>query len=386
MIKNLLLSALCSIVVLSFSYVLTNTSFPLPDEMQVLQWFDKGRSIGGLNHDNVPDSILMVNVCYDKQLVDYSENGMRVGKYVITDRQKLLQLLTLAHQANNYRYIMLDVVFEQGMQTPYDSALFNLISRMPRLVVANHRDVTLQDSVLLKKAANADYTTTWEETNFTRFQFLNRRGMESLPLYMFHELTGKTIVRCGPFYSCDGSLCHGAITLQHSVRVTSPYVDTEERLHDKNYVYLGAELLDDELINPVAEQIDGKIVVVGDFLNDRHETYMGLQPGPVICLNAYIALCLGQHYVNGYFLTFVFLLYALIAYLRLRGFEPNLPWLWMKILFYILSVPLILLVVAVLVYWLFGIVYNIFIPTFVYWVADGANKLYVKYKEAKLKQ
>jgi hypothetical protein len=383
MIRNLLLSVLCSILVLLFSYVLTNTSFPLPDEMRVLQWFDKGRSISGLNHDNVPDSILMVNVCFDKQLVDYSENGMRVGSYVVTDRQKLLQFLTLAHQANNYRYIMFDVVFEQGMQTPYDKELFNLISRMPRIVVANHKDVVLQDSILLKKAANADYTTTWEETNFTRFQFLNRMGEESIPLYMFRELTGKTITRYGPFYFCGGLPCHGAITLQHSVRVSGSYVDNGERFRTKNYVYLGAELLDDNLINPVADQIDGKIVVVGDFQNDRHETYMGPQPGAVICTNAYIALCQGQHYVNWWFFLFTFLLYVLIAYLRLQGFEPNLPSPWLRVLFYLFSVPILLLIIAVLVYWWFGIVYNLFIPTFVYWALDGISNMYIKFKGTK---
>ena len=105
-----------SILILIFSYLLGNTSFPLPNEIELFQKINGLNAFLGVKKGNMPDSILFINVCYDKELVDYEENGIPVGKYVITDREKLLRLLTQAKEANNYRYIFLDVIFEEGIK------------------------------------------------------------------------------------------------------------------------------------------------------------------------------------------------------------------------------------------------------------------------------
>ena len=68
-------------------------------------------------------------------LVEYEEDGMPVGNMVITDREKLLKLLTIAKAANNYRYIFMDVNFEEGINSPSDSALFQTIKSMDRIVI-----------------------------------------------------------------------------------------------------------------------------------------------------------------------------------------------------------------------------------------------------------
>lgn len=374
-------SALTALVVLFVSYVIGNTSFPLPDEMEILQWFDKWHALRGDNSDNVPDSLLMVNVCYDKQLVGYEEDGMPVGHNVVTDREKLLRLLTIARQADNYRYLMLDVFFEEGLHTPVDSALFHLIATMPRTCVATHKDARLQDSVLNQKAANADYTITWKETNFSRFQFLQRDGHQTIPLRMYQEQTGKTIVRYGPFYFSDGRLCRNGLTLQMPIRMSGETTDEDALIRQKNYVYLGADLLDTDSIFPVAEQIRDRVVVVGDFLNDRHETYMGSQPGSVICLNAYNALQQGQHFVHWGFAFLLFLLYTAIAKVRLSGWSlvESIRWPVVRMLLSLVSVPALLLALAIVAYWC-GLVYNLYVPTLIYLIGDALANLYEKYK------
>ena len=382
--KKIVLSVVISMAVLVFSYILENTSFPLPDEMKVLKYVDKSRSLVGMNHHNVPDSFMMINVCFDKQLVDYEENGMPVGQYVITDRSKLLRFLRLAHEKDNYRYIMLDVIFEKGFQTPCDSALFSLIAAMPRIVVASHKDVILQDAMLFEKSGNADYTSTWEETDFTRYQFLHKGGVESISLRMYKELTGRNITRHGMFYTCDGRLCRNALTLKQPIRMSGSISYYNEEKIEKNYLYLGKDLLETDSIMPVSEQIEGKIIVVGDFMLDRHDTYLGVQAGSVICANAYNALCNGEHYINWYFIAFLFVLYAFIAYMRINNqhfFNENLH-IAIKIILSLFSVPALLIVVAVIAY-MCGIVYNLYIPTFVYWICDFISNIYNKCKTIK---
>ena len=118
---------LLSIGIIAASYFIGNSDIPMPDEMKVLRTFDRFMKFSGQYEDNLPDSILLVNVCYDKQLVDYAIHDIPVGQFVITDREKLLRFLTAACEADNYRYIMMDVFFEHNIESPQDSALLTAL-------------------------------------------------------------------------------------------------------------------------------------------------------------------------------------------------------------------------------------------------------------------
>ena len=229
----------------------------------------------------------------------------------------------------------------------------------------------MQDSILYAKAANADYNITHDETNFTRFQFLND-GVPSMPLKMYEAQTGNTIEKHGPFYTCDGHLCSSAITLKLPIKISGTYLEKGEgatNMRERSYLYLGADVLSVDSIVPVAEQIRDKIVVIGDFNNDVHRTYLGFQPGSVICLNAYYALQRGEHRVNYLFTLFLFFVYTGIAMLMLNGrsidsFFKN-PWLKAMASFFALTV--VFTIISMVVYALpVGIVYNPVMPTTIF--------------------
>ncbi len=388
---NFFSSILLSFFILIFSYLLGNTSFPLPDEIGLFQKINGWNSFWGIPKGNIPDSLLFVNVCYDKELVDYEENGMPVGKFVITDRQKLLDLLTKAKEANNYRYIFLDVIFEEGIETPVDSALFHTIASMDRIVIPVHENVELHDSILYPKAANADYTIAWEETNFARYQFLHRVG-ESVPLKMYTDklkLEGTGIHKHwgGLWYTDDGRLCRNGITLLMKVRMTGRLMDTEGQVRERNYIHLGADLLDMDSIISVKEQIDDKIIIVGDFKNDVHDTYIGPQPGSAICINAYIALMNGDHLISYWAIFLLFCLYFVIGYIALnkqlfgqmvlRIMPPKIrTWSstvsdilnkrkWIRVLLSFLSITLFFSFIAFIAY-LNDVAFNVWLPSLVY--------------------
>ena len=223
-VKRLTLAVLLSIVVILTSYFVGNTSYPMAGEKAALVKLNNWKSYLNLTHDSVPDDVLLLNVSYDKTMTPYQEEGLELGQIPITDRRKLLDFLTKARQADNYKYIMMDVILERGIETESDSALFHTIASMPRIVIPVHSDVPLQDSILYAKAANADYNITHDETNFTRFQFLND-GVPSMPLKMYEAQTGNTIEKHGPFYTCDGHLCSSAITLKLPIKISGTYLE-----------------------------------------------------------------------------------------------------------------------------------------------------------------
>ena len=115
-----------SLFILIFSYLLGNTSFPLPDEIGLFQKVNGWNSFWGVQKGNVPDSLLFINVCYDKELADYEENGIPVGKFVITDRKKLLHLLTQP----NPDMLIIFAGYEKEMQTMLSTNI-GLAGRFP---------------------------------------------------------------------------------------------------------------------------------------------------------------------------------------------------------------------------------------------------------------
>ena len=114
--KTMRISVLVSIVIIIFSYMVANSAYPMAGEYTALKSIYDFKKFCGQQLDNVPDSILFINVCYDKQLVPYEEEGMPVGSIPITDREKLLQFLNKAKEADNYRYIFMDVLFDEEFE------------------------------------------------------------------------------------------------------------------------------------------------------------------------------------------------------------------------------------------------------------------------------
>lgn len=387
--KHVAGSAIVSLMILLMSYVICNTSIPLPDEMVVLQGWDKFKSINGFNKDSIPDDVLLVNVTYDKQLVDYKKDGIPLGQYAITDRKKLFDFLRLAQTANNYKYIMLDVIFEKGIESPYDSALFSQIASMERIVIPMHNDAPLQDTILYRKAANADYTVTWLDTDFARFKYL-WNDLPSMPLKMYQDLDGKTILRHGFLYTSNCWLCQNGITLQLPIRVFCD-TDTEEDKIRYNVLQLGADLLACDTITPIANEIKDRIVVIGDFYNDTHDTYVGPQPGSIICLNAYYALQRGDHILLGWlglrliFYIFVAIVYFVMVLLYLTGF--SLSSLTEKPLFRAIisfgSIGLLYWGMAIVGYIFFDTVYNLWIPITAFSVLSFIIYIHSLMKELK---
>ncbi|MBR2114903.1 MAG: CHASE2 domain-containing protein [Prevotella sp.] len=374
---KVVVSVAVSLLITSANYVAGNTSFPLPDEMKVLQSWDQLKKWINIDRDSIPDEVMLIDVSYDKQLADYIVNDIPVGQYAITNRQKLFDFLTAARQADNYKYIMLDVIFGRGIRSPQDSALFQLITSMKRIVIPVHQDEPLEDSILYRKAANADYTVTWEETNFARFQFIHD-GVPSMPLRMYQELNGDSIRQCGFLFFSQGWLCRNGITLKMPIRFTA---DTEEEGHLQkiNVLHLGCDVLALDSIVPISDEIKNKIVVIGNFSEDIHETYAGLMPGSIICLNAYYALLQGDHVLLGrysgvmLFYLFMVILYFFMSMAYLNGFslsdKTQNP--WGKLLLSLVSINVLFWIIAILAYILpLNIVYNVWIPILAFSLLD----------------
>ena len=260
-------------------------------EFSHIQWF--WEVLGGRTIDEELDSALFINVSYDKQLVEHRDTiGETLGMTDVTDRSKLLELLQKAEAADNYKYLILDVRFEDCNYQSSDDTIFNQIKKMKRVVVATHKDISTPEGFPSSKAALADYYSTITTTNFERYEYLHS-GQPSVPLYAFEEMTGKRMNQKLCFVTSDGKLC------QKSLFLKFPSVHFEKVMAngDQRYYELGRDILGD-LSEDFEDMSNNKVIVIGNFVEDLHDTYIGMKPGPYILYKALRALEKGDHYVN----------------------------------------------------------------------------------------
>ena len=270
--KVILKSLVTTFILLLFSYIVTNVGFELSGESDLIKKTNSVKSLFITDEGPVPDSILFVNICYEKELVDVNdEDGFLKGKIDITNRQSLSDFLELLSINSDYKYVLMDIFFEEGISSPADSALFARISKMDRIVIPKHRDATLAgDSTLESKSSFSDYTTTLLGNDFNKYELLDGED-KSMALTMYEDITGNTITKLGPFYFDGQSICNRTIFSRQMILFNSPY----DKNGEKNYYHLTTDLLQD----PEGAQalMKGKYIFVGDMeLDDIHDTAPGL--------------------------------------------------------------------------------------------------------------
>ncbi|MDR0505368.1 MAG: CHASE2 domain-containing protein [Dysgonamonadaceae bacterium] len=312
-LKRRLFSAAHSLLLLIACYWLWNKPITFSDESGFIKLVNIAKKY--LHSDNaVPDNILLVNVAYDRDLVDYYENGIPAGKIDITDRNKLFELFQYLGKDSSYKYIVCDVFFDATLKTPIDDSLFTLMGKMPRLVVPMHKDGKIFPSQLESKAAYADYKTNLIENNFLKFQYIQDEK-KSIPLFMWEELTGGSFNSHCLWYSMNGKLATNSIILDFKVTMQEQY-NKKDDYYENNYLNLGADLL--ELLREVYPEnyFKDKIILIGDLTeHDIHDTTVGAIPGVLINYNAFLMLIQEKVAVSGGLLFLLFVVFLITSFL-----------------------------------------------------------------------
>lgn len=371
-IPKILVAMLLATSALLLSYISTNLNVAVSGEKTVLKywcaltdWLTSGRE------DEPVDDVVFINVSYDKELVERNDMfGLPVGNTAVTDRGKLLKILQMI-DSTAYRYVMLDVFFEEGYATDVDSCLFSQIDRMDRVVIPMHADGVLADIKLEAKAAYSDYANSINETDFTKYDLFRDNG-PSIPLKVYTDLTGHSIKRKWFWYADGGDLARKVIFPKMYIRADAPYRSNGE----KSFLNMGADIL------TYADDIDwqeffrDKYVVIGAFSEDDiHATYAGNVPGCLINYNVFLALLRGKHTVPLTLLSGYFLLFFVMSYLLLGGRTRGTQvWTWVCArLFVVYSAVLTL--VCISVFAICGQAQDIFITSTFFSAVDVVNRV-----------
>ncbi len=374
-VRRALIAVAISFSIIVSDYIIRNISFPIFDSSNSLglQAYFKDYSID----TDAENFLFPINTGVDKQLVEVrDEFDDPIGHTAITDREKLLEFLQIASKAD-YRYIFLDIRFEEGLTTPCDSLLFATISTMPKVAYSRHRAIEddNRNPAMLLKGAYADYRSTYSE-GFSRYEFL-QSGNESVALKLYSEIDNGFIQkRWFGYQDKDGSLCYNTQFIPFPKSVLYKYDENGQI----RYPYLGAQVLGKHSEEELLRMMKDKIIVVGDFDEDLHGTYIGAVPGPLLSFYAYLMLKNGGHKVNILLQIFMLVIYSVVTYIILSPGNKRQARNPVLVLVYsLLGWGCFLWILKSLLYWLFGLSFLVVIPTFVFsaiaTVKEIANQL-----------
>ncbi|SDN81784.1 hypothetical protein SAMN04487900_103165 [Prevotella communis] len=359
--RHLIVATLMAIFAITVGYWTMNWSVTLSSEKANLQLLEYIRQqIFGANISHASDSILMVDVHYDKVMVPEHKKSadgtqLELGQVPVTDRDKLLRLLKQLQLKKDYRYVILDVRLEESTSQSEDSALWQTISEMPRLVLANPVGTQIASPILNKKTAAAQYQTALWETDFVKYPFY-ADTIPSMALTMYREITGHDIQRQGPLWMDGYQLS------RRSILLTWDFSDYRERFYLGDLLEeLGEGDEEDWAGNP-----SGKYILIGDFEDDIHPTFLGEIPGTLLIYNAFSSLLHKRHVLSLSFLFLLFCIYFALAWLTLSH-NSRFKWICS-----FLGYTGFLFIVSIITYLAFNEVYDILITALLF---TGLNKI-----------
>lgn len=383
--RALLVSLFNALLLTVLVYYLNNQPLFTGENLEKFTWIQWLKDKVA-NNDNDPgdDKTFYVNVSYDKQLVPYTDDsGFEVGTIPVTDREKLIRFLQQLKETAKYKYLFLDISFERSTVTPADSALFSLLKVMPNTVIATYHGLDQAPGVPKEKTALSQYYSTIVATNFVRYKY-SFDGLPSIPLYAYNELTGKSIEDHKLFYSSDGSLCHNSLFIDFPSKGFTMLDDDG----NQNYYNLGADILDVMDSEDIIRLTEGKYVIIGDFVNDVHDTYVGKLPGAVITYRAFDALMHEKHLVSIPLLlifAFVYFLISMSLFSRksLLSYLPFISNSKSKALHFIVSLIEFTLLLSMITI-VMGIFFNIYASILIPSVYFTVLKTIINYKRHKI--
>ena len=298
-------------LLIAFTAVWMNTGYTYGDEQLLIKWSSIfKRLVLNIDKDPPKKDFIFINVAYDKALIPL-EDG--IGNEVITDREKLAQLFQVIkkHQSE-IKYTVCDV-FLQGYSES-DSLFQASVSGIKNVVFPTHFDADgrIEKLNMDVPVAIADYKVA--NSSFMKFKLFQSDSLSTLPVLLYEKINHRKFEYANGMYWDNDKASHNSLIIDYQIR-------PHEVFEEKEYPVVSLSellLLPEEAI--FNEFLKAKMVIIGDFNSDIHETVYGATPGTLILLNIYLTLKDGQHIISIWWIIFLFFGYFVFS--RIMLFPP----------------------------------------------------------------
>jgi hypothetical protein len=370
--KVLLIACIHSVGLVGASIYLQKLPWTVRGEDLLIQWAIILKRVV-LDHDRPEEKFVFINTSFSNQLIDKTdEYGFPIGNQVITDRAQLANILGVLNRTNVHKQLIVDVFFE--LESPDDSLLKEEIDGLQRVRFAAVLDDQNQYLAPIYGQPHGLVTVETLDDIFLKYRMIWNDTLKVLPLLLHETQLGERHRKVGSFLRSPSEWSLDVYI--PDIRI-SQYDVTVDRLHP--LVDLPDLLYLEE--SDIAEMVNGKVVVIGDFLgNDNFETLTGQIAGPLLLANIYLSLQEGDHRLTLGFFVFLYLSFVIISFVVfLPDRHLKVDTRWKKAIFGG-SFVLYLSVLSIVSYMVFHKALNVFILSFylygLNWLVERRNMMY----------
>ena len=352
-------------------------------DIAIQKWVGAIRMFIPDKHKPAPDEVIFIDVSKSRYLVPLNEDSTEND--VIVNRKYLTELFDLlAKNKNQVKYILCDVNFD--IPTPDDSAFIQSVSGLKDKFLsidAYTNDSLIKNVVGVRSATASVYL---QEDAVYKIPFFGSYGDSLVPFKMYMDLDKGNVRRNFLFTWFSGK----GIAFNSQI---NDYPLRGSDFTDGNYVKIGlGELVSVMKLSPeiFTQYLQNRYILIGDFENDVHSTYLNTQPGTLILFNAYWHLHLNRQLLSVWYLIILYIFIHWIVWLQAgkRSKELKLP---LRIKYFepfefpvnILSVSLLLIIFTYLSSLLFNVNISIFHLIAIFSVADFIEFIGKKYIKTK---
>lgn len=325
-----------TLLLAAFTIALQYTSYVRADELGFLKWAAVIRhNVLHIDPKPLADSVVFLDISKDITTIDDpseagsldSAMGLKGAQMVVTDRKKLAYLFAeLNKHRDAYKFVLCDVLFEDN--APGDSALKQQIEKLPRLMVAGSAPKGKLDRPLFNvQFGLADYTAI-NGSSFVKMPIFALGNLKSYPVAMYEETTAHRFTRHGAATYEDGAFALNTI-------IPELYYRDEDLERDSGKVNT-YDLFKLVSFPDYFSVLKHKYIVIGNFKNDRHNSYLGSIPGTLVLWDTYLTLRNHPLKITAIWTFLLCIVYFLISYWIILHPEQKLEELHKKI-----HVPLI---------------------------------------------
>ncbi|UZR93937.1 CHASE2 domain-containing protein [Chondrinema litorale] len=303
-------------------------TFTLDDEIILIQLTAavKNKLLGQKKRPD-KDRLLLVNVSWDKKLIPRIDStGTPIGNQAITNRASIAKLLQAMNQKpDNHEFLLIDVNFLDD--SPDDSLLEAELLKVKNCLVSYHKDVKGKPLYPVVKAplGLSDMQVDDEDRDLVlKYHLIQGDSLKTTPLLMYEKIHDAKFEEGFLYDKLDGKKIFNSFIIDYPV---DQYDIFKRDMY--NYLYLNEMVMASPSF--IQAMTKDKIVIVGDFEDrDIHNTIYGKTPGPLILLNAFLALENGDNLVSIYFILLLLVAYSLISYKAITVNDPVTMWVKRK--------------------------------------------------------
>lgn len=299
-------------LLLVFTVVWMNSNYTYGDEHFIIKWTSIAkRVIFKIDDDPPGKNYMFINLAYEKALIPRED---ALGNEVITDRNKLATFFKIIqrHQ-KEIPFVVCDVMLKGSSEN--DSLLQEAVKGLDNLVLPAQigQDGKAEKLAINVPSAIADYKTV--SGGFLKFKLFQHDSVKTLPVFLYEKLSKHQISTKNGMYFDNQQLMMNSMIIDYQIR---PF----ELFEGGEYPVVGLSellLLPENVI--VNDFLKNRMVIMGDFNNDVHETLFGTTPGTLILLNVFLTLTQGGHIMSIWWICFLLVAYTLFS--RLMLFRNN---------------------------------------------------------------